>query len=127
MDAVKAKDLTRMGELWGSDRGPASTYMEREHLKRQLTTMQIYLDHKGYRIIEGPQPAQPLNPTFKNVPSMDRLRDFRVELQRADCNLVFPVTIVRTNDGGWLVYDIHIEALTTPGICRSSTGTGTRP
>ena len=127
MDAVKSKDLTRMGELWGSDRGPASTYMEREHLKRTLTTIQIYLDHTGYRVIEGPFQAQPLNPTYKNVPSMDRLRDFRVELQRAHCNLVFPVTMVRTHDGGWLVYDVHVEALSTPGRCSPATGTGTRP
>src|ERR1043166_8424443 len=27
MDAVKANDLTRMGNLWGSQKGPASTYM----------------------------------------------------------------------------------------------------
>lgn len=126
MDAVKANDLTRMGDLWGSERGPASTYMDRDRLKRQLTTIQIYLDHKGYRIIEGPLPAQPLNPSFKNVPSADRLRDFRVELQRAECNTVFPVTLVQTNRGGWLVYDVHLEALGTPGRCQA-VGLGTRP
>ena len=125
MDAVKAKDLTRMGELWGSDRGPANSYMDRDYLKRTLTTIQIYLDHKGYRIIEGPLPAQPLNPTYKNVPPMDRLRDFHVELQRAECNTVFPVTLVRTNNGGWIVYDVHLEALATPGRCQP--GMGTRP
>ena len=123
MDAVKAKDVTRMSELWGSDRGPASTYMDKEHLRRTLTTIQIYLDHKGYRILEGPLPAQPLNPTYKNVPSMDRMRDFRVELQRADCNTVFPMTMVQTNNGGWIVYDVHLEALTTPGRCPATTGT----
>ena len=123
MDAVKAKDLTRMGDLWGTDRGPASTYMDRDYMKRTLTTIQIYLDHKGYRIIEGPLPAQPLNPTYKNVPSMDRLTDFRVELQRAECNTVFPVTLVRTNNGGWIVYDVHLEALATPGRCQPVTGT----
>jgi hypothetical protein len=128
MDAVKAKDLTRMGELWGTARGPASTYMEGDHLKRQLTTIQIYLDHKGYRVIEGPLPTPPFNPTYKNIPPLDRLRDFRVELQRADCNTVFPMTMVQTNQGGWIVYDVHLEALTTPGRCPpASTTTGTPP
>jgi hypothetical protein len=127
MDAVKAKDLTRMGNLWGTERGPAASYMERERLKRALTTIQVYLDHKGYRIIEGPIAAQPLNPTFKNVPSMDRLRDFRIELQRPECSTVSPITLVQTNSGGWLVYDVHLESLGTPGRCPPAGGTGTRP
>src|ERR1043166_3747481 len=82
MDAAKANDLTRMGNLWGSQKGPSSTYMNGYRLKRTLQTIHVYWDHRGYRVIEGPMAAQPLNPTFKDVPSMDRLRDFRVEVQR---------------------------------------------
>jgi hypothetical protein len=125
MDAVKANDLSRMGNLWGSDRGPASSYMSGDRLKRQLTTIQIYWNHSGYRIIDGPLPAQPLNPTFKDVPSADRLRDFRVELQRASgCSQVVPITLVRTNRGGWLVYDVHLEAAGSPASrCPAASGT----
>ncbi|OLC72323.1 MAG: hypothetical protein AUH78_16175 [Gemmatimonadetes bacterium 13_1_40CM_4_69_8] len=126
MDAVKANDLGRMGNLWGSTQGPAVTFWDRDRLRQHLATMQKYLDHTGYRIIEGPLPAQPLNPTFKNVPSPDRLRDFRVELQRTGCNVVFPMTVVQTDSGGWLVYDVHLESVGTPGRC-SPTGVGTRP
>src|SRR5881296_2189201 len=64
MAAVKANDLTRMGTLFGSDRGPASSFQDAGYLKNQLTTIQIYLNHTGYRVIEGPLPAGPLNPTF---------------------------------------------------------------
>jgi hypothetical protein len=128
MDAVKANDLTRMGNLWGSDRGPASSFMDQDHLNRQLTTIQIYWNHAGYRIIEGPLPAQPLNPTFKNVPSADRLLDFKVELQRAGgCRQVVPITLVRTNRGGWLVYDVHLEAVRSPASPCQPAGSGTRP
>ena len=127
MDAVKANDLTRMGNLWGSDRGPASTYLDGSHLKRQLTTIQIYWNHTGYRIIEGPLPAQPLNSSFKNVPSADRLRDFRVELQRSGgCIQAVPITVVRTNSGGWLVYDVHLEAVGSPASRCQPPGSGTR-
>ena len=127
MDAVKANDLTRMGNLWGSERGPASSYMDRNNLKRQLTTIQIYWNHSGYRIIEGPLAAAPLNPTFKNVPSADRLRDFRIDLQRSSgCSQAALMTLVRTNSGGWLVYDVHLETVGNPAARCQPTGTGTR-
>jgi len=127
MDAVKAKDLDRMADLWGSVRGPASSYMDKNHLNRQLTTIQIYWNHKGYRIIDGPLPAQPLNPTFKDVPSADRLRDFRLELQRpSGCSQVIPITVVRTNGGGWLVFDVHLEAAGNPAARCQPAGSGTR-
>jgi hypothetical protein len=127
MAAVKAKDLTRMGNLWGSDRGAASSYMEPERLKSVLTTIQIYLNHTGYRVIEGPLPAAALNPTFKNVPSSDKLRDFKIELQREACNQVLPITLVRINSGGWLVYDVHLESAGNPAQRCQPTQPGTRP
>jgi hypothetical protein len=125
MSAVKAKDLTAMGNLWGSDRGPASTFWDADRLNKALTTIQVYLDHKGYRVIEGPLPAQPLNPTYKNVPSRDKLRDFRIELQRQNCNRVTPITLVQTDAGGWLVYDVHIESLGNPAAPCQPESTGT--
>src|ERR1041385_5425923 len=131
MDAGKANDLTRMGNLWGSQKGPASTYMNGDRLKRTLQTIHVYWDHRGYRVIEGPMAAQPLNPTFKDVPSMDRLRDFRVEVQRANgCVAVMPITLVLTDQGTWLVYDVHLESAGNPAqSCQPSTGggQGTKP
>jgi hypothetical protein len=122
LSAVKANNLTRMGNLFGDERGPASSYQNADYLRRQLLTIQKYLDHTGYRIVEGPLPSDPLNPTFKNVPSHDRLRDFRVELQHEGCNHVVPITLVQTNSGTWLVYDVHLEAAANPAL-----GCGNRP
>jgi hypothetical protein len=127
MSAVKAKDLTRMGNLWGSERGPAATFWNADRLRMHLGTIQKYLDHEGYRVIEGPLPAQPLNPTFKDVPSLDRMRDFRVELQRNNCIQVLPITLIRTNSGGWLVYDVHLESAGNPVARCQPAETGTRP
>src|SRR2546425_10389311 len=50
MTAVKAKDLDRMGDLWGSERGPAASWMKPDDLKKRLTVFQIYLNHVGYRV-----------------------------------------------------------------------------
>jgi len=111
MTAVKANDLDRMKNLWGSERGPASGYMDAEYLHRSLTVVQIYLNHTDYRILDGPLP----------VDGKDRLRTFKVELQRpSGCHQVVPIDLVRANSGSWLINDIHLEAAGNPAKgCKS--------
>lgn len=114
--AVKANDLKRMGELWGTERGPAAESMNPEVLRQRVAVIQKYLDHTGYRVIEGPL----------LVPGHDELRTYRVELQRTNCNQVLPIDIIQTKRGGWLVYDVHLESAGSPtGRCPQ--GVGTRP
>jgi ABC-type transporter MlaC component len=110
--AVKANNQKRMGELWGTERGPAAASMNSDVLRQRLAVIQKYLDHTGYRIIEGPM----------LVAGRDDLRSYRVELQRANCSQVIPVDVVRTHSGGWLVYDVHLEAAGSPvGRCQPAT------
>jgi hypothetical protein len=106
MAAVKANDIERMGTLWGSERGPAAQWMKGTELQQRLTVIQKYLSHEGYQVIEGPLP----------VPGKDNLRTFRLELQRATgCNVAFPIDLVRAKGGGWLVNDVHLDVIGTPG------------
>ncbi len=109
--AVKGNDLDRMGALWGDEHGPAKNSMKPAVLRQRLTVMRIYLDHIGYRIIEGPLP----------VPGKPNIVTFRIELQRPpSCLVVSPLDLVHTKDGGWLVNDIHLESLGTPrAACKS--------
>jgi len=46
MAAVKANDLTRMGELWGTEHGPAAGSMDSDVLRRRITVIQKYLEHR---------------------------------------------------------------------------------
>ena len=115
--AVKARDLNRMGTLWGTERGPASQSMNPDVLRQRLTVIQKYLDHSGYRIIEGPL----------LIPGRDDVRTFRIELQRTGCNQVLPIDVIRTHSGGWLVYDVHLESAGNPTARCQPAGTGTRP
>ncbi len=115
--AVRANDLKRMGQLWGTERGPAADNMNPGVLQQRVTVIQKYLDHTGYLILEGPL----------LVPGHDELRTFRVELQRTKCNQVMPIDVVRTRSGGWLVYDVHLESANSPGGRCSQAETGTRP
>jgi len=116
LTAVKANDIKRMGELWGTEHGPAAGSMNSDKMQRRLMVIQKFLDHNGYRVVEGPL----------LVSGHDELRTFRVELQRSSCNQVVPIDVVRTRSGGWLVNDVHLESAGTPGRCEQA-GTGTRP
>ena len=110
MSAVKDNNISRMGTLWGSERGPATNWMKSDQLRERLTVVQKYVDHAGYRVIEGPLA----------VPGHDNIKTFRVELQRqGGCTVVFPIDLVHTKSGGWVVNDVHLGSIPTPGSsCR---------
>ena len=107
LDAVKAKDIVRMGQLWGSTRGPAAQWMSDSVLHMRMAVVQKYLVAPGYRIVEGPLA----------VPGRTDRRLYQVELQRPQCLHVQPIEIVQTHSGGWLVSDVHLESAGTPGTC----------
>lgn len=103
--AVKANDIERMKTLWGTERGPATGWMKDADVKQRLTVLQIYLNHVGYRVIEGPLP----------VPNKDDRRSFRVELQRAtSCTIVVPIELARAKDGRWLVVGTDLASVSNP-------------
>ena len=105
MSAVKANDLKRMGALWGTERGPAGAWMKAEEMNQRLAVIQRYLNHAGYRVVEGPLP----------VPAQDNQRSFRVELQRSNgCNVVLPIDLIRARSGSWLVLDVHLDVAGNP-------------
>lgn len=116
LGAVKGNDLGRMGQLWGSERGAAATWMKPEELSQRLTVIQKYLAHTGSRVVEGPLA----------VPGKANLRTFRVELQRPQCTRVVPLDVIQTSAGGWVVYDVHLEAAGNPVQACTPPG-GTRP
>jgi hypothetical protein len=117
MTAVKANDIERMGTLWGTEKGPAASWMKPEDLRMRLTVIQRYLMYDGYRILEGPL----------SVPGHDDRRTFRVELQRKQCNTVANLELMRTNKGGWVVSDPHLETLSNPAAPCKPRNPGTGP
>lgn len=114
--AVQAKDLQRMGDLWGTERGPASGWMKGPELQQRLTVIQKYLAHVGYRVVEGPLAGTDAG-----------RRTYRVELQRRRCNAMLPIDLVRAKSGGWLVFDVHLEAAGNPAAACPPADSGTRP
>src|SRR5947209_17881342 len=90
LGAVKAKDVQRIGELWGDQRGSAAEHMKREVLRKRTTVLQIYLANNGFRIVAGPLP----------IVGDDDRRPFRRELQRGPSNVATRSAAVRTRRGG---------------------------
>lgn len=117
LDAVRAKDIQRMGRLWGTTRGPAAEWMQDSVVAMRMAVVQRYLSANGYRIVEGPL----------TIPGVGDRRLFRVELQRAQCMHVQPIELVQVNRGGWLVYDVHLESAGGAGTPCKPTTPGTRP
>ena len=111
MSAVKANDLEHMRTLWGNERGVASDRMKGSDVNQRLTVLQIYLNHVGYRVVEGPLP----------VPNKEDRRMFRVELQRStSCTVVVPVEVARTKGGRWLVVGTDLASIPNPAApCKS--------
>ena len=117
LDAVRSRDIQRMGRLWGTTRGPAAEWMQDSVVAMRMTVVQRYLSANEYRIVEGPLA----------VPGANERRLFRVELKRAQCNHVQPFEMVQVRRGGWLVYDVHLESAGGAGSPCKPTAPGTGP
>jgi len=105
LSAVRAEDLDAMGHLWGTEDGPAATWMESGELERRLTVMRVYLEHEEYAVVTGAR-----DPTVRLRPG-ERLVSVRIT--RKGCTPVVPFTVTPYR-GGWLVRDVKLEAAGNP-------------
>ncbi|MEX0692510.1 MAG: hypothetical protein WD934_10150 [Gemmatimonadales bacterium] len=101
LEAVRANSITAMGELWGTERGPAVSFMERREMEQRLTVMRTYLNHDRYELVVG------------NEGGFGNQRVVRVRLYRRGCSPVVPFTVVRYG-AGWLVQQVDLEAVGNP-------------
>jgi hypothetical protein len=100
---VKANNLAAMGDVWGSDRGPANSWMEASMLHQRLAVMQRVLAFQTYSIgQDGVQAGR----------SNDE-RIVHVQLSRNGCTPVVPFTTRRYRDG-WIVSAIDLDAAGNP-------------
>ena len=105
MDAVQRKDLAEMGRLWGSAQGAAAGRMQGQELQQRLEVIQIYLNHQSYRVL-GPAPV---------TPGKAVRRAYQIELTRPNrCKASFPIELVQTGTGGWLVQNVNLDQAGNP-------------
>jgi hypothetical protein len=90
MRAASDSNLTRMSQLFGSDRGSAATTNEPKDHGQRMIIMQAYLGGISVRALG-------------DVVSGDKNRRLvTTEISRGPCRVVVPVTVVQVR-GGWLV------------------------
>jgi hypothetical protein len=105
--AVNANDLSRMALLWGTERGPSTTWNPNSpaEQRQQLMIMQRVLITDSHRITGA-----------DIVPGPPAMRRLHVEIVRGERRTMVPFVLVEARTGGWLVQEIGIDALMgTPG------------
>lgn len=114
MQAVADSNLTQMGSLWGTERGPASVTNSPSNWIQRITVMHAYLKGGTARVLSEGDPALARN----------NRREVLVELRRGDCVATIPFAMVQARDGSWLVNAIDLNAAGTPGrSCAPPPGT----
>jgi hypothetical protein len=115
LEAVKANNLNAMRELWGTDRGPASTYMDGQESEQRLTVIRAYLEHEKFAF-DAPNSVDPSNSAQRLV---------RVRLTRKGCEPVVPFVTIPWK-GGWLVKSIDLAEAGNPArSCAAEAKPGT--
>lgn len=104
MNAVRANSLRTMGELWGSSRGPASTYMRADELEQRLVVIRTFLEHEQFELLE---------PQVGALRGDGREQVIQVRLTRKGCTPVVPVTLVPYRRG-WLISSVDLAAAGNP-------------
>lgn len=108
MQAVADSNIMRMGQYWGTSRGPAAQNHQPADYEQRLIVTQAFLRRTPYKVL-GTEPWG----TDANRQTVS------VELQRTDpdgrtCIRVVPFGAVQTNSG-WIVVNIDLSLAGTPG------------
>jgi len=101
--AAADSNVTRMAELWGSSSGPASKTNQPNDYQRRVVVMQSFLWSDSSKVVG--QAA---------VPGDDNRRTVTVAIWRGGCMKQFPLTMVRTGDGAWLVSNVDLALTGNP-------------
>lgn len=102
MRAAADSNISRMAELWGTDKGPASQTHPPEYEKR-LMVMQAWLHGDSTRILsDTPMTGE------------DNQRRVSIALYRGSCVKQIPLTTVRVRDGGWIVQSVDLNFAGNP-------------
>ena len=103
MKAAADSNLTRMGELWGTARGPGRRSVSEADYGKLLVVMQAYLRGDSIRVVSDQAAA-----------GRDDQRNVVIQLYRGTCVKQIPMLTVRTAKGAWLVQEADLNAAGNP-------------
>lgn len=103
MKAVADNDQVRMGDLWGSSRGPANVTHQPPEYQRRLAVVQAYLKGADSIRVLSDMPMQ----------GTSGQRVVTIAYHRGGCVKQIPVTTVRSGQQ-WLVFSIDVGLAGSP-------------
>ena len=102
MRAVADSNLNRMAELWGTEKGPASQTHQPPDYQRRVPIMWAYLRNSTSHVVAE----------LERTPARSVLA---VDMDRSGCRRRLSVTMVRANQGEWLVNALDLAQMGVPG------------
>lgn len=104
LDAASSKDYQRMGQQFGTRKGPAELSLGAQDVEQRMVVLAAFLEHDSYSIEAG---AQSLLESYE--------RRFQVHLTGTSRGAVtVPFVTASTKDGRWYVERIDLDPLTRP-------------
>lgn len=101
--AVRSQDLQAMSGFWGSEKGPAREFLERDVLEKRELIMQCYLSHDRYKVLT-------------EMAGEKGLRVLRVSLSKGQITRETNFTTVQGPKSRWYVQEVDLGA--TADLCR---------
>lgn len=102
MGAVADSNLTRMGQLWGTSRGPAAVTGDPSDWQRRIVVIQAWLKGGTSRVLGEDRTAD------------DNRRTVTLEINRSGCARQVPIAVLRLDNGSWIITNIDLEAAGNP-------------
>ncbi len=101
LDAANAEDYSRMGQLFGTERGPAVNALGIEEVEARMIVLSKLLKNEGYALRQAN--LEMLGP--------DRVRWEAALTGSRKGNVVVPVVTVPSMDGRWFVERLNVDAV----------------
>ena len=101
MRLVAAKDYARMGAVFGTREGPIASRDPQQQVERRMYAIAEILKNTRF-VIRGEQA----------IPGRSDAEQITVQLTQEDRTVDVPFVVVRTTEGGWLVEQVDLEAVT---------------
>ena len=102
MEAVADSNLAEMAQLWGTGAGPAAKTNQPSDWERRIAIMRAYLQNESHRVVSDSRDGS------------DARHAVQVELRRQLCTWLVPFTVIKANDGNWLVNQVDLAKAGNP-------------
>ena len=113
MQAATDSNLTRMSQLWGSSRGPATETHSPPDYEKRLVVIQAYLRADSSKVVSD-----------MPVSGDDTRRRLMVAVYRSGCMKQIPAVLLKVK-GAWIVNNVDLASAGNPA--RPCEGASTKP